>query len=56
MCVSVSVHVRVSGCGISGVILCSRDTASRDHAFPSGLLAMPTMVLKTPSWSMCTQS
>ena len=25
-----------------------RDTALRDHAFPSGLLAMPTTVSKTP--------
>ena len=36
----------VSGCGISGVNLCSRDTASHDHAFPSGLLATPTTVSK----------
>ena len=35
-------------CGISGVNLCSRDTASRDHAFHSGLLATPTTVLKMP--------
>ena len=27
---------------------CSRDTASPDHTFPSGLLATPTMVLKAP--------
>ena len=38
----------MAGCGISGVNLCSRDTASLDHAFPSGLLAMPTTVSKTP--------
>ena len=29
------------------VNLCSRDTATRDHAFPSGLLATPTTVSKT---------
>ena len=38
----------MAGCGISGVNLCSRDTASCDHAFPSGLLATPTTVSKTP--------
>ena len=32
---------------IQPVNLCSRDTASRDHAFPSGLLATPTTVSKT---------
>ena len=32
-----AVHLAV--CGVNGVNLCSRDTASRDHAFPSGLLA-----------------
>ena len=37
----------LAGCGFSGVNLCSRVTASRDHAFP-GLLATPTSVLKTP--------
>ena len=30
------------------VYLCSRDTASCDHAFPSGLLATTTTVSKTP--------
>ena len=35
-------------CTWLGVTLCSRDTASRDHAFPSGLLATPTTVSKTP--------
>ena len=40
--------VHLAGCGVSGINLCSRDTASRDHAFPSGLLAMPTPVSKTP--------
>ena len=39
--------VHLAGCGVSGVNLCSRDTASRDHAFP-GLLASPTLVSKTP--------
>ena len=34
--------------GVSGVNLCSRDTASRDYAFPSGLLATPTTILETP--------
>ena len=34
--------------GVSGVNLCSRDIASHDHAFPSGLLAMPKTVSKTP--------
>ena len=37
--------VHLAGCGVN---LCSRDTASRDHAFPSGLLATPTTVSKTP--------
>ena len=37
----------MAGCGVSGVNLCSRDTASRDHAFPSGLLVTPTTVSKT---------
>ena len=36
--------VHLAGCGVN---LCSRDTASRDHAFP-GLLASPTLVSKTP--------
>ena len=40
--------VHLAGCGVSGVNLCSRDTASRDHAFPSGLLATPTTVSKMP--------
>ena len=40
--------VHLAGCGVSGVNLCSRDTASRDNAFPSGLLATPTMVSKMP--------
>ena len=40
--------VHLAGCGASGVNLCSRDTSSRDHAFPSGLLATPTTVSKTP--------
>ena len=39
--------VHLAGCGVSGANLCSRDTASRDHAFPSGLLATPTTVSKT---------
>ena len=38
----------LAGYGISGVNLCSRDTASSDHAFPSGLLATPTTVSKMP--------
>ena len=38
----------MAGCGVSDINLCSRDTASRDHAFPSGLLATLTMVSKTP--------
>ena len=40
--------VHLAGCGVSGINLCSSDTASRDHAFPSGLLATPTMVSKMP--------
>ena len=40
--------MHVAGCGVTGVNLCSRDTASRDHVFPSWLLAMSTMVSKTP--------
>ena len=40
--------VHLAGCDVSGVNLCSRDTASRDHAFPSGLLATPITVSKTP--------
>ena len=40
--------VHLAGCGVSGVNLCSCDTASRDHAFPSGLLATPTTVSKMP--------
>ena len=40
--------VHLAGCGVSGVNLCLRDTASHDHAFPSGLLATPTTVSKTP--------
>ena len=39
--------VHLAGCGVSGVNLCSCDTASRDHAF-HGLLASPTLVSKTP--------
>ena len=34
--------------GVNGVNLCSCDIASRDHAFPSELLATPTTVSKTP--------
>ena len=40
--------MHLAGCGVSGVNLCSRDTASRDRAFSSGLLATPTTILKTP--------
>ena len=40
--------MHLAGCGVSGVNLCSCDIALRDHAFPSGLLAMPAMVSKTP--------
>ena len=39
--------VHLAGCGVSGINLCSRDTASCDHAFP-GLLATPTSVSKMP--------
>ena len=35
--------VHLAGCGVSGGNLCLRD-----HAFPSGLLATPTTVSKTP--------
>ena len=38
--------VHLAGCGVSGINLCSRDTASSDHAF-HGLLATPTSVSKT---------
>ena len=38
----------LAGCGVSGANLCSRDISSRDHAFPSGRLATPTTVSKTP--------
>ena len=33
---------------VQPVNLCSHDTASRDHAFPSGILATHTTVSKTP--------
>ena len=33
---------------VSGVNLCSRDAASRDHAFPSGRLATPKTIKETP--------
>ena len=39
---------------VQPVNLCSRDTASRDHAFLSGLLATPTTVSKT-SRGRCVQ-
>ena len=46
-CVSVFFFRFVALLKRHGVNLCSRDTASRDHAFP-GLLASPTLVSKTP--------